>query len=97
MRKEPKPDHLDETAAAACEAGMSYGKYVALEYERRKRENVQVVELGFAPEGMRLCRKCGKAFKKYRSIAFCSDACRTGYQQERKCLHRIAVYEQTGK
>lgn len=34
---DPKWDHLTQAAVRATNAGMTYGKYVAMEYEKRKR------------------------------------------------------------
>lgn len=88
MKKEEKPDRMEQRNEEARARGLSYGKYVALLHEEEKREGVRLRQIGFCPEGMQPCRACGKPFPKGR-IKFCCDKCRVSYQTEREHLRSV--------
>ena len=56
MAKRKEPDKLAKDAAAALEAGMSYGKWKVLQAPVK-------IEKQEIPEGWKLCAYCGKPFK----------------------------------
>ena len=62
-------DRLARNAMLARQAGMSYGKWKAMQ-QPVKVENKPV------PEGWRKCEYCGKPFKKKSGKRFCDVYCR---------------------
>ena len=69
-QKEKEMDNLARDAAAARAAGMTYGKWKALQGE----QPVPVKEL---PEGWQVCVFCGKPFKPStrRKQLYCEAGC----------------------
>lgn len=67
-----KPDKLSQEVAQALAAGMSYGKWKALQ------EPVKIVKEEEIPEGWSKCQYCGKVFKPTikRPQKFCDSVCR---------------------
>ena len=62
-------DRLARNAILARQAGMSYGKWKAL-------QPIVKVEEKPIPEGWRKCEYCGKAFQKKQGKRFCDIYCR---------------------
>ena len=69
--------NLAMEAMLAREAGMSYGKWKALQTKEVK----EVVEKQLDPN-MNICPECGKAFKKRASKQIYCDS----YCQRRRCV-----------
>ena len=64
-------DRLAKNAMKAMKAGMSYGKWKAL-------QPVVPAEEKPLPEGWLNCERCGKPFKKRGGTKrFCNDECRS--------------------
>lgn len=78
MARKKKPDKLAQDAAAARAAGMSYGKWKALQSE-------PVKEKKGIPEGWLVCKYCGKPFKPKvkRNQIYCEAYCQAEAQKER--------------
>lgn len=78
MARKKKPDKLAQDAAAARAAGMSYGKWKALQSNlvERKKE---------IPDGWLVCQYCGKQFKPKtkRPQMYCEVYCQKQAQEER--------------
>lgn len=69
-KKKKEMDNLAKDAAAALAAGMSYGKWKALQ------ENpVPKKKTGELPEGWKLCKRCGKPFKARKTQVYCEYSC----------------------
>ena len=73
------PDQLDLDAKAASDAGMSYGKWKAM-------QNPVKIE---QPNGTKfVCAICGKEFYRtyHRAAKYCSDECRdkAGYERAKE-------------
>ena len=79
-KKEKKPDQLALDAAAAKAAGLSYGKWRAMQ-EQAKNETA-------IPEGWRVCEYCGKPYKptSRRPQKYCEPYCaqQAYYERVRK-------------
>ena len=80
-KKTKEMDNLAKDAAAALAAGMSYGKWKAMQENPvpvKKKEELQ--------EGWRACKRCGKHFqvKKYsKRQMYCEYDCQKAAQRER--------------
>ena len=61
-------DNLARNALLATQAGMSYGKWKAM-------QPVVVIEKRELPEGVKLCRYCGKEFDSVNNKKYCSSEC----------------------
>lgn len=76
MAKKKELDNLTINVLAAEKAGLSYGKYMALKYE--KEQPPKMVESP-SPPGWKVCPHCGKKFyAEHGKRRYCSDFC---YQQ----------------
>lgn len=83
MKRGRKPDRLSLWAAAALEAGMSYGQYVASVplSERpgfQEPEDVQATDLVPERSDYRVCPVCGKEFQwvgRRPNQKYCSHGC----------------------
>lgn len=62
-------DRLARNAMLARQAGMTYGKWKAL-------QPVVKVEEPEIPEGCKKCEECGTLFKARNGKRFCNDECR---------------------
>lgn len=70
--KEKELDSIALTSIAAKEAGMSYGKYVALFGVVREQEKEEIVP----PVRDRICKECGRPFLPTTGrMKFCSKEC----------------------
>lgn len=79
-KKTREPDRLAQDAAAALAAGMTYGKWKAMQ-EPVKKVPVQI------PEGWKACAYCGKPFKTKQGKKFCEIGCRNdAYAEKNKQL-----------
>jgi hypothetical protein len=57
MARKREMDNLAKDAAAALAAGMSYGKWKAMQGETRIKKPDEL------PDGWYICKNCGKPFK----------------------------------
>jgi hypothetical protein len=64
-----KPDTLAQEVAMALAAGMSYGKWKALQAIVTVQKEL--------PEGWKICPQCGKPLKSSCGKRFCDIDCRT--------------------
>ena len=82
MKKNKEPDYLTLCSIAAQEAGMSYGKYMAMHgYHPPIQADVEDVE---APQGIsKICPQCGKEFTqgKIKQKIYCSFECQKAHAQ----------------
>ena len=79
-----KMDKLSQDAAAAKAAGMSYGKWKAMQGEQPIRKDPEV------PETWKICQYCGKPFKPTtkRPQLYCEAYCGTRAYYERERLKK---------
>ena len=68
-------DNLARNAMLARQAGMSYGKWKAL-------QPVVTPDRKELPEGWRVCANCGKEFKGRSNKKYCNPDCK--YENRRK-------------
>ena len=74
-------DNLAREAMLARQAGMSYGKWKALQPPQEERPK----EL---PKGWKKCECCGKPFKMRQGKRFCEIDCRTkAYEARRRIMN----------
>lgn len=57
MKKQKQPDRLSQEVSLALAAGMSYGKWKAMQNATRIEKKSDI------PDGWLVCQWCGKAFK----------------------------------
>lgn len=79
MAKKKEMDNLAKDAASALAAGMSYGKWKAL-------QEITVIEIkpGEIPEGWKACKRCGKPFKpKAITQKYCEVLCQIETAKEK--------------
>lgn len=77
MRKTKEPDRLSRHASEALALGMSYGKYMAMRYERglRSREELRKADTHEQEPG-KYCAICGKPMPDAgRQRKYCGKAC----------------------
>ncbi len=76
MAKEP--DKLSQDVSKAIAAGMSYGKWMAMQHNPAKAEKK-------IPDGWLVCQYCGKPFKPKtrRPQLYCEAGCQRQAQYER--------------
>ena len=82
--KQKEMDQLSKDSTAALRAGMSYGKWKALQYEAGYRPVIQ--KKTEEPEANTVCRYCGKGFYarfKHKKV-FCSEECNFAHQRMRR-------------
>lgn len=87
-KKQTKPDQLALDAAAAKAAGLSYGKWRAMQPPRKVETET--------PEGWCVCQHCGKKYKPKtrRPQKYCNYECQQQALYER---NRKRKGEQHGK
>lgn len=68
-------DKLAINAMLAKQAGMSYGKWKAMQ---------PIIEKPEVPDGWKRCEYCGKGFKPVSRKRFCDVHCRERAYNERK-------------
>lgn len=73
--KKRQPDRLDIESTKAIEAGMSYGKWKAMQ------DPVKIIK---PDEGMKICAWCGKPFKPKRNNIYCEYFCAYEAKKERE-------------
>ena len=79
MSKKKEMDKLALDAAAALAAGMSYGKWKALQGIKVPEKKVEGI-----PEGWKACKHCGKPFKPNRaSQLYCEIECQRAVAKEK--------------
>lgn len=75
-------DRLARNAMLARQAGMSYGKWKAMQ------QPVKIVKPE-VPEGWRKCKHCGEPFPGKQGKRFCSDECRReAYREKENAIKR---------
>lgn len=72
-----KLDKLATDAQKALAAGLSYGKWKAMQAPVKIEEKP-------LPEGWKKCEYCGKPFKKFGSQRYCELGCRTEAYKQRE-------------
>ena len=84
MAKKKEPDKLAQDAAAALAAGMSYGKWKALQENPLPKKKTDGI-----PDGWKVCKRCGKPFKsKAKNQSYCEYTCqREAAEERRKAKH----------
>ena len=87
-RKKKQMDKLAWENSLALAAGMSYGKWKAMQ------SPVQIVKQDVVPEGWLVCENCGKAYKPKtkRPQRFCDYTCqeKAYHRNNRKMLNARA-------
>ena len=81
MARKKEMDNLAKDAAAALAAGMSYGKWKAMQDKPVVIEKKEEI-----PEGWRVCKRCGKPFKVKnfgKRQIYCELACQKAAQRDR--------------
>ena len=74
-------DNLAMDARKAAEAGLSYGQYVGLRFEKNGYKPMPrpepVLEAGEVDKGYAVCQQCGKLFRRAdrKNAKTCSDKC----------------------
>jgi hypothetical protein len=68
MARKKAPDKLAQEVSKAIAAGMSYGKWKAMQ--------PPVTEEKGLAEGWKVCPYCGKRFKAKNGKKYCEDYCR---------------------
>ena len=82
MKKKKEPDYLTLCSIAAQEAGMSYGKYMAMHRYHPPIKSDR--EDAGAPQGTpKICPQCGKEFTqgKIKQKIYCSLECQKAHAQ----------------
>ena len=79
MANDKEPDKLAQDAAAALAAGMSYGKWKAM-------QNPSEIDKPPLPADWRVCVRCGKPYKPKtkRKQLYCDVFCQKRAQKERQ-------------
>ena len=77
-------DNLARNAMLAKEAGMSYGRWKAMQEPVKPEKKT--------PEGWIPCKHCGEPFNpgKYRTKKYCCDECRIAYGKKRDAERKKA-------
>lgn len=97
-RKKKEPDKLAQDAAAALAAGMSYGKWKAMQDKpvviEKKADELEPVK--------KICKYCGKPFipRSYRSQLYCDIYCQQEEKKERnrqKEVQRVQAWREKKK
>lgn len=87
MARKKKMDKLSQEVAMAHAAGMSYGRWKAMQ------EPVKIVKPDTLPEGWKKCEECGKPFKSGKGKKFCDEVCRrTAYDKSGKAMEYVRRY-----
>lgn len=76
MQENMQTDKLTQEAIAARAAGMTYGKWKAMQPRVEIDPNI-------IPDGWKACEYCGKGFKPAHGKRFCDIECRTRAYRER--------------
>lgn len=63
-----KPDKLAQDVSKAIAAGMSYGRWKAMQQPVAVEKSI--------PEGWKVCPYCKKPFKPVQGKRYCEDYCR---------------------
>ncbi len=94
-RKKKQMDKLVWENSLALAAGMSYGKWKAMQ------DPVQIVKQDVVPEGWFVCENCGKSFKPKtkRPQRFCDYYCqeRAYHRNNREILNAKAMERRARK
>ena len=92
-KKKKEMDNLAKDAAAALAAGMSYGRWKAMQ-----DKPVVIEKKEETPEGWKTCLRCGKPFKasKYgKGQKYCEYECQRAAQSERNREKMREYYRET--
>ena len=97
--KARKIDNLAICAAAATDAGMTYGKYMAKYSQTASRFDIsQPAPQPEFREDVRTCRVCGKQYYVTCHLRkFCSDECRDAWRKQKKCEWHKKRRSESGK
>ena len=88
-KKTREPDRLDIEASKAIAAGMSYGKWKAMQDPVKIEKQI--------PEGWKVCPWCKKVFKPNRSNQiYCEIHCRNEATAARQRAERIGYVRTIG-
>lgn len=75
MAKKKEVDNLARCSNEALAAGMTYGKYMALKYEKEQAEKAKTHN-SYPLPGWKVCPHCGKKFyATHGKMKYCSDIC----------------------
>ena len=89
MARKREPDQLDKDVAAADAAGMSYGRYKALQNEEAERRIDPAEEK--VPENVKICPWCGVLFvPRFKLRVYCSDKCKGRATEARRRERELA-------
>ena len=79
MAKKKEMDNLAKDAAAALAAGISYGKWKALQENPVPEKKADGI-----PDGWKECKRCGKPFKpKATTQKYCEISCKREVELEK--------------
>ena len=77
-------DNLARNAMLAKQAGMSYGKWKAMQPVVTKTEKAPL------PQGWRECEVCGKPYRKHGGQKYCGIDCRKqAYSDKARTIKRV--------
>jgi hypothetical protein len=80
-----KVDKLAQDASKAIAAGMSYGKWKAMQQPVKTENGL--------PEGWKICPQCGKKFKAGKNKKFCEAYCRNmAYYDKEREIEKARYY-----
>lgn len=78
-KKKKEMDNLAKDAASALAAGMSYGKWKALQENPVPEKKTDEI-----PEGWKTCKRCGKPFNpKSKTQKYCEALCQIETAKEK--------------
>lgn len=84
-----KVDKLAQDASKAIAAGMSYGKWKAMQQPVASTKSL--------PEGWKICPQCGKAFRSTCGKKYCEEYCRKqAYYEKERELDRMYYQKKKG-
>lgn len=84
MGRKKKPDKLSQDVAKALAAGMSYGKWKAMQQPVETEKGL--------PEGWKICPQCGKKFRSSQGKKYCEAYCRNQAYYEKDLEIQKARY-----
>lgn len=85
-----KADKLAQDASKAIAAGMSYGKWKAMQQPVKAESGL--------PEGWKICPQCGKKFKAGKNKKFCEAYfCNMAYYDKEREIERLRYHRKKEK
>ena len=86
MARKKKPDKLAQDVSKAIAAGMSYGRWKAMQ--------PPVTEEKELPKGWKICPQCGKRFRSSQGKKYCEAYCRNmAYYDKEREIERIRYHK----